>query len=63
MKKETTVSKTKVVKSVKADKEELSFNVFDKNGVFVRAYTSAVHGSEAQTLATMFANKISGEIK
>ncbi len=56
---ETTVEASEEVSESKG----MSYNVFDKNGAFVRAYTTEDHGEKAGQLAKQFAEKINGEVK
>lgn len=53
----------KVEKVEKPEKKVSEFNVFNKEGMFVRSYSTEVHGKEAEQLANQFALKVTGTVK
>lgn len=63
--------KKKEVKEVVVKKEvveekaikNLSFNIYDIYGKYVRTYSTELHGEKAEVFAKQFAKKINGTIK
>ena len=53
----------KVEKVEKPEKKVAEFNVFNKEGMFVRSYSTEVHGKEAEQLENQFALKVTGTVK
>lgn len=39
------------------------YEVFNKNGKYIRTYTKEFHGKDAKKLAEQYAEKIKGEVK
>lgn len=46
-----------------AEVAKKEFSVYDSKDVFIRKYTTEIHGEGAGALAKMFAKKINGSIK
>ena len=53
-----------IVETITApESTKVAWEVFNKDGAYVRTYSVEVHGSEANRLAHQFATKIGGSVK
>jgi hypothetical protein len=59
---EQEVVTTETVEEVKEVKLN-EFSIFDGYNMFVRKYTTEIHGENAEELANQFATKINGTVK